>query len=508
VEQGIEHVQDDEIAGELEDLLRKAFYPYDHLVISQLSWEQSGRACLEAFAYQGTEGSHFLVTCGAAAAIQNERQREQELDPKNSLFPAQSRVERTLHYALLLRDLTPLGMGRLQSFAQFLAEASEKQARQAVDDLYGARLAASRAEGRSASPAEALLTLEQAYRRLLDMEAILPEKEELYQRMWALADEGKAHRLVKKISLGEGQLTVQFNNEEPVLLPDPISWLYETGASLDFEFAWGHSAGELTAGNALVANSALCLPSNLSASQPAPLHCDFLALEADIRFSALFVPNLLTLYDFESQLLKTSALDEPIPIGSVEPDCRKALTAILAIRQQAAQASGSELPAYLVGLYFFTLRGLLEYRPQVKLIQDEAASLLHRLLLAGMLCQALERMGGLLAAPDGLQPAADPLGLELLPKRRVVRLGSKVIKLTPTEQELMAYLYERQGQVCTREELLHEVLKVANPDVRSDKTLLNTHIWRLRKKIENNPSRPAYLLTVEEEGYRLVTRPE
>ena len=64
VEQGIEHAQDEEIAGELEDLFRKAFYSFDHLVISQLFWEKDGRVCLEVFADHGALESHFLVTCG------------------------------------------------------------------------------------------------------------------------------------------------------------------------------------------------------------------------------------------------------------------------------------------------------------------------------------------------------------------------------------------------------------------------------------------------------------
>ncbi len=77
--------------------------------------------------------------------------------------------------------------------------------------------------------------------------------------------------------------------------------------------------------------------------------------------------------------------------------------------------------------------------------------------------------------------------------------GSKV-RLTEKETSILKYLYRAGEKVVTREVLLHEVWGY-NAGVTTH--TLETHIYRLRQKIENDPSNAELLLT-EVGGYKLI----
>ena len=77
--------------------------------------------------------------------------------------------------------------------------------------------------------------------------------------------------------------------------------------------------------------------------------------------------------------------------------------------------------------------------------------------------------------------------------------GSKV-HLTEKEASILKFLYRADHQVVTRETLLHEVWGY-NAGVTTH--TLETHIYRLRQKIESDPSN-AELLVTETGGYKLV----
>jgi DNA-binding response OmpR family regulator len=75
----------------------------------------------------------------------------------------------------------------------------------------------------------------------------------------------------------------------------------------------------------------------------------------------------------------------------------------------------------------------------------------------------------------------------------------KKIRLTEKETNILKYLH-RSGETVARETLLHEVWGY-NPAVTTH--TLETHIYRLRQKIETNPGE-AQILVTESGGYRLV----
>lgn len=79
--------------------------------------------------------------------------------------------------------------------------------------------------------------------------------------------------------------------------------------------------------------------------------------------------------------------------------------------------------------------------------------------------------------------------------------GHPSLRLTEKEVALIVYLAaKRGGKPVTRQELLDNVWDYASG---VETHTLETHIYRLRQKIEPDPSAPTVLLT-EEDGYRLV----
>lgn len=78
----------------------------------------------------------------------------------------------------------------------------------------------------------------------------------------------------------------------------------------------------------------------------------------------------------------------------------------------------------------------------------------------------------------------------------------KKIKLTEKEVAIIRFLQRAGGKGVDRDILLNDVWGY-NPSVTTH--TLETHIYRLRQKIEKNPSQAEVLITDEDGGYRLIT---
>ncbi|BCS80086.1 response regulator [Anaerocellum diazotrophicum] len=88
--------------------------------------------------------------------------------------------------------------------------------------------------------------------------------------------------------------------------------------------------------------------------------------------------------------------------------------------------------------------------------------------------------------------------LTLNPETFEVKKNGKVIELTVREYELLKFLMSQKGQVFSREELLE---KVWDYEYYGDVRTVDVTVRRLREKIEDNPSEPAFILTKRGIGY-------
>jgi two-component system, OmpR family, response regulator RegX3 len=107
-------------------------------------------------------------------------------------------------------------------------------------------------------------------------------------------------------------------------------------------------------------------------------------------------------------------------------------------------------------------------------------------------------MGGTRAASDGALRAGP---VELDAERHEVRVRGKLVQLPPKEFALLEMLLRLKGRLLTRDHLIGEVW---GADYFGDTKTLDVHVKRLRQKIEEDPHRPANLLTVRGLGYRFV----
>ena len=103
-------------------------------------------------------------------------------------------------------------------------------------------------------------------------------------------------------------------------------------------------------------------------------------------------------------------------------------------------------------------------------------------------------------ANSGVGPAMLQAGtLEIDFERRLLRRAGKVVHLTPTEFDLLGLLMRNQGMPLTHAKLLSSIW---GPEYRGELEYLRSFIRALRKKIEDDPSRPKYILTEPWLGYR------
>jgi two-component system alkaline phosphatase synthesis response regulator PhoP len=114
----------------------------------------------------------------------------------------------------------------------------------------------------------------------------------------------------------------------------------------------------------------------------------------------------------------------------------------------------------------------------------------------------LRRAGG---APQTTDAERIEVGDLVIDKRRheVIRHGERV-DLTPLEFQILELLASEPGRAWSRNALLDQVWST---DYEGYQRNIDPHINRLRKKIEEDPKNPRYVLTVRGVGYKLNESP-
>jgi DNA-binding response OmpR family regulator len=90
--------------------------------------------------------------------------------------------------------------------------------------------------------------------------------------------------------------------------------------------------------------------------------------------------------------------------------------------------------------------------------------------------------------------------IEIDPGARTVRRESKDVVLAPKEFDLLVALLRARGGAVSRLNLLQQVWGYSSAVVSRT---VDTHIAELRRKLEDDPSSPRYILTVRKMGYRI-----
>lgn len=96
-------------------------------------------------------------------------------------------------------------------------------------------------------------------------------------------------------------------------------------------------------------------------------------------------------------------------------------------------------------------------------------------------------------------------GIEVDLNRRLVKRDGKIVTLTRTEWMLLQHLAANVGKIMLNAELLS---KVWGPEYRDDLQYLRVWVSRLRRKLEDDPSKPKLIKTFQGIGYMLAVQGE
>lgn len=105
------------------------------------------------------------------------------------------------------------------------------------------------------------------------------------------------------------------------------------------------------------------------------------------------------------------------------------------------------------------------------------------------------------AARDAEEPVITCGGLKMDLAQRRVTVGNREVKLTPTEYDLLKELVQHAGKVLTHKQLLKTVWGNLHSE---DTHYIRVYIGQLRRKIEEDPTQPRYIISEPGVGYRLL----
>jgi two-component system, OmpR family, KDP operon response regulator KdpE len=160
-----------------------------------------------------------------------------------------------------------------------------------------------------------------------------------------------------------------------------------------------------------------------------------------------------------------------------------------------------EVRAFLprIGIVMITVRD--SEGDMVKALEAGADDYLTKPVRFRELVARLRAVSRRLHAEDAAELLVLRVGdLELDVNRRLLYRGGEFVHLTPTEFHLLALLMRNQGCLVTHAQLLRSIW---GPEYGTELDYLRSYVKALRKKIEENPARPKYLLTEPWVGYRL-----
>jgi two-component system KDP operon response regulator KdpE len=115
--------------------------------------------------------------------------------------------------------------------------------------------------------------------------------------------------------------------------------------------------------------------------------------------------------------------------------------------------------------------------------------------LLARLRAALRRAG------PGTEPTLRIGEIDLDLDKRLVTVRGDAVHLTPHEFELLRVLAQNEGKLLTHKAILRQVW---GPAYQTESSYLHVFVSQLRRKLEEDPARPRYILTEPGAGYRLV----
>ncbi|MEN6409928.1 MAG: winged helix-turn-helix domain-containing protein, partial [Anaerolineaceae bacterium] len=462
---------------ELEDLFRTLFTTSDQVTFGRVLWFKSHTLAIEAAALNGNQETPCIVICGL--------HKDAPLAP-----PLGSPIARTAtcHFSASVWRPENIGASPFQPLGDTFRERPERSLRQSLETLF-AEFTFPPVE----NPADSLRS---GYGKVYP----LPPDEDLIAHAAKTIHSARRYHLAEMSLSAEG-LRIQFPGARVWVFPHPFSKRADFFEGLSCP--WISFAGGLDISTLLVGSSDTPWISENSGSGVFPAQHLFAVLENNLRAHAFETVNLPTLLDAERYLFSLKRLDDHRSMDDIEPEYRKTISLIQTIRRLASKAAEEDPLPYLLVLYHLNLQSWLEPLPNGEWTRAETASQIHHLVTASLLVEAMYRLTQTeKPAHIPTAPANTRSPLRIDPINHTAFKGEEEIHLSTTEFDLLAYLFQRRGELCTRQDIKVNVFHLS-PQDKDKGGLINTNIGRLRKKIDGDANDLPYLTTVRGLGYRL-----
>jgi len=478
-------------AAALEKLFGQLFYGKPEIRIGRSLWKDEGRAALIVYSYpHGRPVQAQVVVCGQSAAVTREAARYREFAPE---APGASgtvlvRTDKAQHYGANVYALAGTKIDNVHTLSESYHELHERTFRASLEHLFENTLAAWHSEWSVAGEGRSLDSL---YRERLGLGDGAAAAAELRERVAALARELPRLRVTLEESTSD--LTLHIGGQK-FTYPHPA-------ACLNADSVYGcpqllaNTPGDLSGKNVLADAEGRTWLTQFAQAGPKPLLWSYTSLETVVRFDWVESYDIAELHQMEV------AIQDPaftcIKTDDVEQRLRKPVRAIGEIRRLARRAAGLVWRDYQLGLYYHAARRLMSFDASQRLTDKELTKMAHIIMAQAMICESL--------TPKGL-PETTATGIHIDHANHAVTVDGRPVRLSPQRFDLLLYFHGRKGQLCTRKEIFERVFKPETYDAgdESQERKLNTSITRLRKKIEENPDKPRYLVTVQGVGYKLV----
>ena len=481
--------------GELEGLFRKLFYESTQITIGQLLFQEMGQVILKGFAYaEGGAEKQFVLSVGRRQQINQENIHYDRFVPKD-IGPGSTvkeKMEETVHYAATIYTLVDGDLEEIKTFKEFYPNKPIDIVQAVVDDFFFNTLAPWHKSGK---------LLKKIEMDDLFLSEIIPQAK-LEARVEMLCQEALAIGLIR-LDYSSHQLTLHPSEGSPIVLQNPIGYLYQERIDIDQPVMCGTIHGRLNIDNLLVERTGKTWLVYFTQVGEGPLVRDFVSLETMIKLELLETLNMSIRYEMEQYLLTAVCLDQVIDAEDFPPEIQKTVHTVCRIRYLASTIIGHDRDTYLVGLLYSVVNYLIRYDPDVRYIRRELAPYLHSLLAAALLCE-------ILTPPQEDLPYQALYSLFIDEGSQKVWVEGRQVVLSPQEFDLLHYLYDHKGRLCDRTTIAEEVFGVsyeADVSTSEKKSMeegrLNSTMSRLRKKIEPNPNHPKYIISVRGQGYRL-----
>lgn len=476
----------------LEKLFGQLFYKKSEIRIGRSLWKYEGRAALIVYSYtQGRPIQAQVVVCGQSASVVTEATRYKEFAPE---APGASgtvlvKTVETQHFAANVYALAGTKIDNVHTLTESYHKLPERTFKVSLEHLFDHTLAPWQSERSVAGEGRSLGSL---YRELLGLGDGAEATAEMRKRVGALARQ--LPRLGVTLEEGPSAITLHIGARS-FTYPHPGSRLCSDSAH-ECPPLLANTPGDLSGENILADAEGRTWLSQFAQAGPKPLLWNYTALETVVRFDWVESDNIVELHQLEVAL--TDPAFTSIKTEDVEQRLRKPLRVIGEIRRHARRAAGPAWREYQLGLYYHAARRLISLEASPHMTDNELVKVVHVVMAQAMICDSLK--------PKGAHaPAA--AGIHIDYADHAVTVDGRSVHLSPQSYDLLLYFHGRNGQLCTRKEIFERVFTPETYDAGDDcqERKLNTSITRLRKKIEENPDKPRYLVTIQGVGYKLVS---